>query len=175
MRLCCSRCDGVLHRHRLARANARTAAIALSALILYPLAIGLPMITVSRFGHQNEASIVTGIVELFERGHLLIGVIVLLCSLVIPLMKLAGLLILSTGGLGLQRRHRALTYRLIEWTGRWGMLDIFLVAVLVAALKLGDLVEVTPGPAAIAFALVVLLSLFAAAAFDPHRLWESDS
>ena len=71
--------------------------------------------------------------------------------------------------------RRAGTYRLVEWTGRWGMLDVLLVTMLVAVLKLRDLVEVTPGPAAIAFTAMVVLSLLASAAFDPHRLWETDS
>ena len=71
--------------------------------------------------------------------------------------------------------HRALTYRLVEWTGRWGMLDVLLVAILVAALKLGDVMDVTPGPAAAAFAVCVVLSLLATALFDPRSVWETQS
>ena len=69
-------------------------------------------------------------------------------------------------------RHRALTYRLVEWTGRWGMLDVLLVAILLAVLKLGDMVEVSVGPGLLAFTSCVGLSLIAAASFDPHSLWE---
>jgi uncharacterized paraquat-inducible protein A len=74
----------------------------------------------------------------------------------------------------LGRKHRAWTYHLVEWTGRWGMLDVLLVAILVAALKVGDLVEVHAGPAALAFTCCVVLSLLAAACFDPHSLWDTE-
>ncbi len=74
----------------------------------------------------------------------------------------------------LRREHRAITYRIVEFTGRWGMLDVLLVAVLIAALKIGDIVEVTAGPAALTFTLCVVLSLLSTAAFDPHGLWPLD-
>ncbi len=175
MRACCARCEGtLLRRSTMFRSPATTGAIAAAALILYPFAVGLPMISIAKFGHEKESSIIEGIGTLFGRGHIFIGIIVLVCSLVIPVLKLGGLLVLSAGGLGLGRRHRALTYRLVGWTGRWGMLDVLLVAILVAVLKLGDFVEVSAGPAAVAFGLCVLLSLIAAASFDPHRIWEPE-
>ena len=174
MRACCVRCGTTL-RKRLTtlRSNSRTAAIALAALILYPLAVTLPMIRVEKFGHHNEASILEGTATLLASGHIVVGLIVLFCSIVLPLGKLATLLALSAGGLRLRNEHRALSYRIIEWTGRWGMLDVLLIAVLVAVIKLGDLLEVTAGPAALAFTCCVVLSLLATAAFDPHSLWQS--
>ncbi len=176
MRACCARCEGTLREPTIARhSNSSTAAIATAALILYPLAVTLPMISITQFGHESQSSILAGISTLFGRGHLLIGSIVLICSLILPVIKLASLLLLSIGGSAMQHRHRALTYRLIEYTGRWGMLDVLLVAILVAVLKLGDLVEVSAGPAALAFGLCVLLSLLAAAIYDPHQLWESQA
>ncbi len=176
MRACCARCEGtLLRRSKLFRSGTTTAAIALAALILYPFAVGLPMVSITKFGHEHESSILAGIGTLFGRGHIFIGLIVLVCSFVIPVLKLGGLLVLSAGGLGLKQRHRALTYRLVQWTGRWGMLDVLLVAILVAVLKLGDFVEVSAGPAAMAFGLCVLLSLLAAASFDPHRIWETEA
>lgn len=176
MRACCARCVGTLREPTIAlNSNSSTAAIATAALILYPLAVTLPMISITKFGHETESSILEGIWTLFGRGNLLVGSIVLICSLVLPVIKLASLLLLSIGGSAMQHRHRALTYRLIEYTGRWGMLDVLLVAILVAVLKLGDLVQVSAGPAALAFGLCVLLSLLAAAIYDPHQLWESQA
>ena len=151
--------------------NRRSAALAFAGLILYPVAVGLPMIRVEQFGHHNDASILEGTATLLSGGHVLVGVIVLLCSIVLPLGKLLSLLILSAGGLMMRREHRALTYHIVELTGRWGMLDVLLVAILVAVLKLGDMVEVSAGPAALAFTACVVLSLLASAAFDPHSLW----
>jgi paraquat-inducible protein A len=159
-------------RGRDLRSNSRTAAIATAALILYPLAVTLPILSIEQFGHANESSILAGTATLLSGGHVLVGIVVLVCSIILPLGKLVAMLVLSAGGLGLGHRHRALTYRLVEWTGRWGMLDVLLVAVLVAALKLGDLVDVTPGPAALAFTACVVLSLLATATFDPHLIWD---
>lgn len=132
------------------------------------------MLRIEKFGHYNESGIIEGTFTLLAGGHVLVGIVVLLCSVILPLAKLAGLLILSTGAFLKNRRHRAWTYHLVEWTGRWGMLDVLLVAVLVAALKLGDMVQVSAGPAAVAFTAVVVLSLLSAASFDPHALWHSE-
>ena len=79
---------------------------------------------------------------------------------------------LSAGDLFLHKHHRASTYRVVEWIGRWGMLDVLLVALLVAAVKLGSWVEVHPGPGVAAFGGVVIFSLLASAAFDPQAIWE---
>jgi len=171
----CRRCDtGLLKRSVVARSNAQTAAIASAAILLYPFAVSLPILTVERFGHTSAASILEGVARLLGSGQWLVGAVVLLCSIVFPLGKLISLLVLSLGGLHLAERHRAVTYRIVEWTGRWGMLDVLLVAILVAVLKLGDVVAVTAGPAALAFAVVVLLSLGASARFDPHSLWGTE-
>ncbi len=172
MRACCGRCETILRRRPAdAQSNRGTAALALAALILYPPAVTLPMLTIEKFGHHHEASILEGISTLISSGELVVGIIVLLCSVVFPLGKLLALLVLSAGGMALKHKHRALTYHVVQWTGRWGMLDVLLVALLVAALKIGDLVEVSAGPAALAFTCVVVLSLLATALFDPHSLW----
>ncbi len=172
MRACCGRCGTNLRRRPAgARGNGGTVALALAALILYPPAVTLPMLTIEKFGYHHESSILEGISTLISSGQLLVGIIVLLCSVVFPLGKLLALLVLSAGGMAMRHKHRALTYHIVEWTGRWGMLDVLLVALLVAALKIGDLVEVSAGPAALAFTCVVVLSLLATAVFDPHSLW----
>ncbi len=172
----CARChDVVLHGGRGAtKTIARTAALALAALILYPLAMMLPVMEVEQLGHVHSATIWSGVIALINEGQVAIGVIVLVCSVVIPLLKLLGLFALTAGNLVLSRRRRALTYRLVEWTGRWGMVDVLLVALLVAIVKLGDWVDVHPGPGAIAFSAVVVLSLLASASFDRTVIWEGE-
>jgi paraquat-inducible protein A len=74
----------------------------------------------------------------------------------------------------MRREHLARTWRAVELVGRWGMLDVLLAAVLVAILKLGDLVTVEVGPGLFAFTACVGLSLLASAFFDPHALWETE-
>ena len=130
---CCSRCGTALRsRSHVLRGNSRTAAIALAALAIYPLAVTLPIMQIEQFGHSNATSVLGGSVQLFAGGHILVGLIVLCCSIIFPLGKLIALLVLSAGGRWLTTAHRAWTYRVVEWTGRWGMLDVLLVALLVA-------------------------------------------
>lgn len=169
----CARCETRIGVSSHPRSAERTAALTLAALVLYPVAITLPVMKIERLGHGHAASIWEGMVSLLADGYWFVGLTILLFSVVAPVGKLAALLLICTRGLG--PTHRARTYRLVEWIGRWGMLDVLLVAVLVAAVKLGDLVEVTPGPGVVAFGGVVLLSLIAAAVFDPHVIWEEQA
>ncbi|GAB4383895.1 MAG: hypothetical protein Kow0022_04900 [Phycisphaerales bacterium] len=144
----------------------------MAALILYPFAIGLPILRVEQLGYSHATNVWQGVVGLLAEGEWGVGLLVFLCSLVIPVMKLVAMLALSLPGWTIRRRHRALTYRVVEWIGRWGMVDVLLVAVLVAMVKLGSWAEVQPGPGLVAFAAVVLLSLISTACFDPHLIWE---
>ena len=135
------------------------------------MAVFLPIMRVERFGDLQDKSIWSGTIGLIEEGAWAVGIVVFLCSLVIPLMKLSGIMMLTSKRTFFSRRRRASTYRMIERAGRWGMLDVMLISVVVAWLKMGDLVAVHPGPAAWTFTGCVLLSLFASASFDPHALW----
>jgi len=127
---------------------------------------------IEQFGHTQATSILGGTIDLLAGGHIGIGIVILVCSVIVPVAKLTMLLALVTRWPALTDRNRALAHRLLEWTGRWGMLDVLAVAVVVAALKLGDVVEVAPGSGALAFAAVVSLSLLASATFNPHLAWE---
>src|SRR5262245_10982995 len=132
-RACCTRCLGTLARAAGgagAHDNSAAAALALAALIVYPLGVSRPLIWIGKFGYCQQSSVLEGVSALWGHGHILVGLVVLLCSVVLPLAKLVGLLAISLGH-GLRSTHRALTWRLIEWTGRWGMLDVLLVAILV--------------------------------------------
>ncbi len=172
----CARCSSALFgRLEKYHSNRRTVAIALAALILYPFAVSMPLLEVQQFGYRQASSILDGVATLLAGGDWFVGIIVLLCSILLPLGKLIALLALSAGGVMIPGPHKALTYRIVEWTGRWGMLDILVVALLVAVIKLGDSLNVHVGPAAWAFASVVVLSLLASASFNPHALWETTS
>jgi paraquat-inducible protein A len=169
---CCTRCAGVIRHEPHPRARARTAALALAALVIYPVALTLPVMTITRLGHAETASIWTGMVGLLAEGHWFVGLAVLFFSVVAPVAKLGALFALCAGPGAMGARHRARTHRIVEFIGRWGMVDVLLVAVLVAVVKLGDLVTVQPGPGVAAFGAVVVLSLLASAAFDPRGIWE---
>jgi len=174
-RLRCGRCHTRLgHRRSRRAATERTAALALAALIIYPLAISMPIMRVERLGVVRDASVWSGGVALMSDGQVLVGAVVLLASVVLPLLKLVGLFALSGGALARRPRTAAFTWHVVEWTGRWGMLDVLLVAVLVAVVKLGQLMELSAGPGALAFTACVALNLAASASFDPHSLWDED-
>jgi len=170
-RATCARCDAVVVcGARAAGGNSGALHAALAGLTLYPFAIGLPILRLERFGHLTEASVWSGSVGLLREGEWFVGGVVLLCSVVLPLLKLAGIVFLCLGE-RLSIRRRAAFYRAVEAAGKWGMLDVLLVAVVVAWVKVGDLVQVAAGPAALSFTVLVVLSLVASARFDPHALW----
>ena len=168
---CCPRC-----RHRLplagdGREGERTLALAIAALAVYLPAILLPVMTISRLGHRQATGILPGAMHLLSEGKVAIAALILVCSVVIPLAKLAGLIALASDPSWLRREHKGWTWHLVELTGRWSMLDVLLVAILVAALKLGDLVSVEAGPGLWFFLAFVILSLLAGACFNPRTIW----
>jgi len=171
----CSRCRQVLFRPGAARRSAaRTAALATAALALFFPAVLLPILEIEKLGHHYTSSILWGTVELLRHGNWFVGLVVLIFSIVFPLLKLALLLEISLLGV-LGRRHKALTYRLMEHAGKWSMMDVLLLAFMVMLVKLGDLVTFQFGPAVVAFTLCVVMSMAASWSFDPHVIWEEEA
>lgn len=168
----CRRCSTRLRSGASALGdNAPAAALAVTALTFYPLAMLAPFLRIERLGFASESSLLGGIQALLTGGHYLVGIVILLFSVILPAVKLLTLLALSVRARWIHERHRASTYRFVEHLGRWGMLDVLLVAVLVAFVKLGDLVSFEIGPGLYLFAAFVALNLFAGMAFNPHALW----
>lgn len=156
------------------QSSARCFAAALGGLILYFPAILLPILEIEKLGHHHATSLLGGTLDLIGHGNFFVGFIVLVFSIVLPLLKLLALLELSFIGMTRQQ-HRAWTYRVVEWTGRWSMMDVLLLACLVTSVKLGDLVSFELGPAVIAFVMCVVMSMIASVMFDPHAIWEVET
>lgn len=168
----CTRCQATIQRQSSGQlAASRTAATALGAFFLFWPATLLPILELDRLGHHSESSLLFGTIDLLTHGDWFVGSIVLVFSIIFPLVKIVLLLELSLLGL-LQRRHKALTYRVMEYAGKWSMMDVMLLAFLVMLVKLGDLVEFHFGPAVLAFVLCVAMSMIASMSFDPHAIWE---
>jgi len=151
-----------------------TAALAVAALILYVPANVYPILRMHFYGGYTESTVWDGVVSLAESGQYFVALIVFLASIVIPVFKLAGLLYLVCAarfGLGRRLRGRTRIYRFIDVVGPWAMLDVFLLAVLVALVKLGQIATILPGPGLIAFTAVVVLTMLASASFDPRAIW----
>jgi paraquat-inducible protein A len=154
---------------------ARPAALALAATIMFVPANVLPILDTSTPGSVRTDTIFSGIVGLVEDGHWGIGAIVFAASILIPLLKLVGLgLLLWVARRGPVEAPRRLTrlYALLDFIGRWSMLDVFLVAFLAGLVQFGAFASVEPRSGIIAFAAVVVLTVMATDAFDPRWLWE---
>jgi len=171
----CVRCGAeVLSRPRGGGVDV-TAALTLSALVLYVPANIYPILKLSLYGSYTENTVWDGVVGLMQHNQYFVALVVFLASIVIPLLKLLGLLFLVTSvkwGRGRRLRGRTQIYKFIDVIGPWAMLDVFLAAILVALVKMGDLGKIIPGPGLIAFTSVVVLTILASQSFDPHLIWE---
>jgi paraquat-inducible protein A len=167
----CVRCQSSLAPHWWHNRRA-AAALAVSALILYIPAILLPLMRLELFGHSTESSILHGVSSLLAARHYFVGGVVLLFSLVLPPLKLLALLLLSGGWL--RGAHQARLHHWVELVGRWGMLDVLVVAVLVAFVKLGDLVRIQPGVGLGLFLACVLTSLLSSVCLHLPSLWQEE-
>lgn len=166
----CTRCGAGIDRLP-GQSASRTAAAATAAFILYWPAILLPILEIEKLGHHHHSSLLFGTIELLRQGDWFVGIVVLLFSIVFPLVKIVLLLELSLLGL-LHRQHKARTYRVMEFAGKWSMMDVMLLAFMVMLVKLGSLVQFHFGPAVWAFVLCVAMSMLASICFDPHTIWD---
>ena len=171
----CPRCGTRLH-FRLPGAIGRTWALLIAAMALYVPANTLPiMSTSSLFGSQTD-TIMSGVIFLWRDGAWYLAAIVFVASIAVPLAKMLGLvLLLVSVQFGWQGRllERARLYRALEAIGRWSMLDIFVIALLTTVVQLSALGGVKPGPGALAFGAVVVLTMAATRSFDPRLLWDA--
>lgn len=168
----CAQCG---HRHR--RFTDRSARLSLvfslTALIFYLPANIFPFMTVELYGNSNSSTIWGGVKSMMEQRSYFVAAVVFLASILIPTLKLLILFYLSlAGGNGHHSSFKMSLYHLVEAVGRWSMLDIFLLAIMVALIKLGHWTEVRPERGSWMFALVVVFTMMASAYFDPRILWE---
>ena len=170
----CPRCGSSLHR-RKPDSLARTWALVVTAAILYVPANLLPVMTVVYFGRGEPDTILSGVKELIHAGMWPVALLVFFASIAVPVMKLLALVYLlvsvhrrSTARL----RDRTRLYRTIEGIGRWSMVDVFMTGILAALVALGTHATISPGPGAVAFCGVVIVTMLAAMAFDPRLRWD---
>ncbi len=170
----CPRCGACLHR-RKPNSLARTWALVIAALVLYVPANVLPVTHMTYLGKSQADTILSGVFYFMRTGSWHIALIIFVASVVVPALKLIvlGYLLISV-----QRRshrhpqERTRLYRIIEAIGRWSMVDIYVVAVMVALLNLGRLADIDAGLGAVFFGAVVVLTMFAANSFDPRMIWD---
>lgn len=172
----CPRCGDSLHSRKV-NSLSRTWALVISAFILYVPAMLLPITIVTSLGKVQSDTIMSGVVLFIQLGSWEIALVIFVASIIVPLMKLIILvyLLISVQRKSYSRqRDRMKLYRLTEFVGRWSMVDIYVVTILVALVNLGIIANIKAGPAALYFSLVVIITIFAARSFDPRLIWDED-
>ena len=170
----CARCAAPLHR-RKPFSLSRAWAYLVAAAILYVPANVLPVIERTQLSAHQSDTILSGIVYLWNTGSWGLAVIVFVASIVVPATKVVALaLLLVTAQMRSTWRpwDRTRLYRLTTYVGRWSMVDIYVGATMVALVQLRPFAEIEPGPGAIAFGAVVILTMLASESFDPRLIWD---
>lgn len=173
-----------LHRTLRLRSRAKTYsanspqhcwALLLTSVLLYIPASSLPIMTTRVLGKDQPSTIMGGVKLLWEHGSYPIALIIFFASVFVPLAKILVLIFLNYS---VQAKSSALNpqrmrlYRITEFIGRWSMIDVFVVALLVGLIQLGNTMSIYPGPAALAFSALVVTTMLAARVFDPQLIWQ---
>jgi paraquat-inducible protein A len=171
----CPRCRAPLHA-RKPYSMSTTVALVASAAVLYIPANVLPVMHTHTFFEDDDDTILSGVISLAHQGSWPIAVLVFFASIVIPILKLLALAEILFAVWRKSAHHapqRSRMFRIVEFVGRWSMLDVFAVSLLVALVQIQSLATVEVRPGALAFAAVVVLTMLAAQTFDERLLWDS--
>lgn len=171
----CPRCGARVKFARQSDSVEVTWALLIAAAILYIPANMLPIMSVYMLGAGQPDTIITGVYHLLEAGQWPLALIVFVASIVVPLLKLFTLsfLLISIQRRSRWRQHdRMRLYRITEYVGRWSMVDVFVIAILVGLVQFGNLARVDANLGSLSFAAVVVLTMFAARTLDEHLIWD---
>ncbi len=134
------------------------------------------MLTLTRLGQGEPSTILGGALELLAAGMWPLALLVFVASITVPVLKIASLslmLLTTRAGSAWWLRGRTKLYRLVEFIGRWSMIDVFMISILAALVQMGFFATVYPGPGVLAFCAVVILTMLAASSFDPRLMWDA--
>lgn len=163
-------------RSRIPRSLQKTTALLIASALLYIPANTLPVMSMVYLGAPQADTIMSGVFDLIEEGFWPLALIVFVASIIVPLLKLL-MLSLLVASVALKShwrpRDRTRIYRMTELIGRWSMVDIYVIAILVALVQFGNLATVHAGVGSMSFAAVVILTMFAANTFDPRLIWDA--
>ena len=171
----CARCGATLHS-RIPDSRSRTWALLITAAILYVPANLLPVTLVFSLGKPHSDTIMGGVVYFLRTGSWPLALLIFVASVVVPMLKfgILGLLLVSVRfRWPWLPRLRTRLYRLTDLVGRWSMVDIFAITLMVAMLHMGSLASVVPRQGAMAFAMMVVATILAVRSFDPRLVWDS--
>lgn len=170
----CSRCHTKVTPRQPASLQ-KTMALLLTACVLYIPANLLPIMRTVSFGDITDSTIIGGFMMMWQDGEYPVAIIIFLASVVIPIIKMLvmfWLCYLASTVRKTNSQHSGTIYRLVDWVGRWSMVDVLVVAFMAAIVRFGLLASVYPGIGAVLFAAVVITTMLAAVSFDPRLLWD---
>jgi paraquat-inducible protein A len=171
----CSRCSSSVHA-RIPGSLQRTLALLIAATVLYIPANIYPIMTTEQLGSTLDSTIIGGVILLWEMGSYPVALIIFIASVLVPLGKMLSISALCwtvSRNHKSSQRQRTILYRITDLIGKWSMVDIFVVAILVALIQITGIIVIRPGGAALAFASMVILTMLAAESFDPRLIWDS--
>jgi len=170
----CPRC-GVIAAPRRKHSLQWTLALLFTSLIIYIPANLLPIMVTETLGTPYPSNIMAGVILLWSDGSYPVALVIFIASIMVPSLKMLaiGWLCWNASGRGQRDSERMhLIYEIVEFVGRWSMIDVFVIAVLSALVRMGQLMNVYPATGALLFALVVILTMIAAMTFDPRLTWD---
>jgi paraquat-inducible protein A len=175
----CPRCHTkgyVRRRHSLQW----TLALLVTSVMLYIPANLMPIMVTEALGNKMNSTIMAGVILLWGDGSYPVAMVIFIASIMVPSLKMLAIGWLCWDANG-RKKPRAdsermhLIYEVVEFVGRWSMIDVFVIAVLSALVRMGQLMSIYPATGAVLFALVVILTMFAAMTFDPRLTWDRAS
>ncbi len=170
----CTRCNHVVRR-RIKDSLQVSLALTICAVLLYIPAMLYPIMEVTRLGVKIESTILGGVISFLENGSYFIAIVVFVASVVIPMIKLVGLLFIFTSlkiNVKMPNKKKVLIFKFVEAIGKWSMIDIYVVALLASIVQLDEIFNIKGGIAATSFALMVILTMIAANRFDTRIIWD---
>ncbi len=169
----CVRCGAILYKRKRNSLN-RVLSLTIAGLVLFVIANVYPFLTFRLEAQLQKTNLITGVVELYQQDMWIVAGVVLLTTIVMPLLELSGMLFVLVP-LKLNRRpwKLALLFRSVRSFRPWGMMEVFMIGILVAAVKLVKMASIIPGTALYAFMVLIFILAASAAALDPHIIWKT--
>ena len=171
----CHRCGAPLHRRKRGSLT-RTWALGLAAIVFYVPANYFPVMVITRLGKTSGHTIIDGMLEFVQAGMWPLALLVFIASIAIPMLKL-----LSLAYMLVQTRKRSTAsllfrtrlYRVVDFIGRWSMVDVFMLSILISLMRFGEMIDIRPGLGAPCFAAVVVLTMLAVEGMDARLMWDA--
>lgn len=169
----CPRCGYELYTHR-AQVMRRSMALVIAALLLYVPANFLPIMHLNLLGQTTNDTVWSGVLGLYNSGMQSVAVVVFMCSMAVPLLKLLiQFAVLLSIQLDIGRSYGLLLYRIYHHMREWGMLEVYLMGILVAIVKLVDLAELSIGLGLMCFIALLLVQVWLEVTMSPHQVWDA--